>query len=132
MYQSTRHRLRVRYNECDPLGVVFNANYLVYADLAINELWREHLGGYEQMMEEGLDLAVVEANLRYFKPLRFDDEFEIEARVEHIGDTSMSISFLIELAEDEMASGNIAYVCVKTGVEGSHPVPDAVRDGLTV
>ena len=23
-----RHRLRVRYNECDPQGVVFNANYL--------------------------------------------------------------------------------------------------------
>jgi len=123
--------MRVRYNECDPLGIVFNANYLVYADIAINELWREHLGGYESMMEEGLDLAVVEANLRYFKPLHFDDEFEIEAKVEHIGNTSMSISFTIELGQDEMASGNIAYVCVKTGADGSQPVPERVRDGLS-
>ena len=39
-----RHRLRVRYNECDPQGVVFNANYLTYFDLTMGELWRE-LGG---------------------------------------------------------------------------------------
>jgi len=83
------------------------------------------------MSEEGLDLAVVEANLRYFRPLKFDDEFEIEARVEHIGRTSMSISFTVVMDTTEMASGSLAYVCVKTGVEGSHPIPDAVRAGLT-
>ena len=26
-------RMRVRYHECDPQGVVFNANYLAYFDL---------------------------------------------------------------------------------------------------
>ena len=123
--------MRVRYNECDPLGIVFNANYLVYADIAINELWREHLGGYESMTETGLDLAVVEANLRYFRPLRFDDEFEIEAKVEHIGNSSMSISFTIEHGGEEMTSGSIAYVCVETGNEGSRPIPDSVRAGLS-
>src|SRR5215218_7157764 len=101
MYKSASTALRVRYNECDPLGVVFNANYLVYADLAINELWREHLGGYESMMEEGLDLAVVEANLRYFAPLRFDDEFVAEVRVEHIGTKSMTTAFTMTRGDEE-------------------------------
>ena len=41
-----RHTIRVRYNECDPQGHVFNANYLAYFDLAMTELWRE-LGGYD-------------------------------------------------------------------------------------
>ena len=27
-----RHRLRVRYSDCDPQGVLFNANYLTYFD----------------------------------------------------------------------------------------------------
>jgi len=31
-----RHQLRVRFNECDPQGVVFNANYLVYFDVALS------------------------------------------------------------------------------------------------
>jgi len=31
---SLRHELRVRYGECDPQGIVFNANYLLYFDVA--------------------------------------------------------------------------------------------------
>jgi acyl-CoA thioesterase FadM len=27
------HPLRVRYGECDPQGIVFNANYLLYFDV---------------------------------------------------------------------------------------------------
>jgi len=100
MYKSATTALRVRYNECDPLGVVFNANYLVYADLAINELWREHLGGYESMMEDGLDLAVVEANLRYFKPLRFDEEVDLVSTVTHIGNKSMVTEVAMKLGEE--------------------------------
>ena len=40
-----RHRLRVRYHECDPQAIVFNAHYLAYCDLAVTELWRETMGG---------------------------------------------------------------------------------------
>ncbi|MDQ3434437.1 MAG: hypothetical protein M3481_07100 [Actinomycetota bacterium] len=29
-----RHRMRVRYSECDLQGVVFNAQYLAYSDSA--------------------------------------------------------------------------------------------------
>jgi len=58
-----RHAIRVRYNECDPQGHVFNANYLAYFDLAMTELWRE-LGGYSAMLDDGLDMVVAEANVR--------------------------------------------------------------------
>ena len=34
------HELRVRYGECDPQGIVFNANYLAYFDHTVTELWR--------------------------------------------------------------------------------------------
>jgi acyl-CoA thioesterase FadM len=37
MGEPFRHRLRVRYHECDPQGVVFNANYLAYFDIALIE-----------------------------------------------------------------------------------------------
>ena len=67
-----RHRLRVRYNECDPQGVVFNANYLTYLDITMGELWRE-LGGYQEMVDAGVDMVVAEANIRYRAALRFDD-----------------------------------------------------------
>ena len=41
MGQPFRHRIRVRWNESDLQGVVFYANYLMYFDVAMTELWRE-------------------------------------------------------------------------------------------
>src|SRR3712207_6949070 len=43
------HRLRVRYSECDPQGVVFNAHFVTYFDIALTELWREANGPYGGM-----------------------------------------------------------------------------------
>ena len=47
------HKLRVRYNECDPQNVVFNANYFTYFDITITELWREAFGSYDAMLAGG-------------------------------------------------------------------------------
>ena len=58
------HRLRVRYHECDLQGVVFNANYLAYFDIALTEFMRETLGSYQELRANGLDLLVVEATVR--------------------------------------------------------------------
>ena len=68
------HRLRVRYGECDPQGVVFNAHYLAYFDIALTELWRESLGGYRLMTDSGVDMVVAEAGVRYRASAGFDDE----------------------------------------------------------
>ncbi|MCW2991299.1 MAG: hypothetical protein JWM73_1893, partial [Solirubrobacterales bacterium] len=35
-----RHTLRVRFQECDPQGVVYFARYPEYYDIAITELFR--------------------------------------------------------------------------------------------
>jgi acyl-CoA thioester hydrolase len=125
-----RHRLRVRYNECDPQGVVFNANYLMYFDVTLTELWRE-LGGYQAMVDNGVDLVVAEAGLRYRAPLRFDDEFGAVARVTRLGDTSLSIG--IELVRDDqtMVEGELRYVFIETGGGAKQRIPDSIRERLS-
>src|ERR1700693_4601726 len=52
------HELRVRYGECDPQGIVFNANYLLYLDVAFTELWRNAVGPWHEMVERGVDAVV--------------------------------------------------------------------------
>src|SRR5205807_350743 len=49
MGEPFEHKLRVRYVECDPQGVVFNSHYLAYFDINITELWRTAFGGYRAM-----------------------------------------------------------------------------------
>src|ERR1700749_5051335 len=92
------HRLRVRYNECDAQGHVFNANYFVYFDIVLTELWREALGSYQTLTADGLDFVVAEAGVRFRAPERFDDELEITLQVERLGNTSMTSAIRISRA----------------------------------
>src|SRR4030095_16455395 len=46
------HRLRVRFHECDPQGVVFNAHYFSYFDVALTEMWREAFGSYANVVAD--------------------------------------------------------------------------------
>jgi len=124
-----RHRLRVRYNECDPQGVVFNANYLTYFDITMGELWRE-LGGYQEMVEAGVDMVVGEANILYRDALRFDEEFEIRATVTRLGDTSMTTDLTLDRDGTTIAEGRLRHVFIETGGGKTAPIPEPIRSGL--
>jgi acyl-CoA thioester hydrolase len=71
------HELRVRYGECDPQGIVFNANYLLYFDVAFTEYWRARVGAWQDMVDDGVDAVVAEANLRFRAPARLADVFAL-------------------------------------------------------
>src|SRR5439155_2132927 len=88
--RSHTHRIRVRYGECDPQGVVFNAHYFAYFDVVLTEAWREAIGPYNDMIEEhGTDLVVAEASARFLGPARFDDLIDVEWRITRLGTTAM-------------------------------------------
>jgi acyl-CoA thioester hydrolase len=123
-----RHRIRVRYNECDPQGHVFNANYLAYFDLAMTELWRE-LGGYEAMVDDGVDMVVGEARIRYLASLGFDDEIDLVVRSVRLGNTSMTSELAIERAGETVVEGELRHVFV-AGNGDTAPIPARVRAGL--
>src|SRR6476661_5371703 len=84
------HELRVRYGECDPQGIVFNANYLLYFDVAFTELWRAAVGKWTDMVERGVDAVVAEANVKFRAPARYDDVIRLEARIARLGTTSIT------------------------------------------
>lgn len=126
-----RHRLRVRYSDCDPQGVLFNANYLTYFDIAMTELWRESIGPYEQAMaRHGVDIVVAEARVRYLAAVRFDDEVDLVARILKLGNTSMTTSFGIERDGMAAAEGQMRHVFVRFGTSEKTAIPDPVRAGL--
>ena len=74
-------------------GHVFNANWLAYFDLAYTELWREAVGGWDEVTGRGIDLVVAEATVSYRSPARFDDRIALTAQVERLGRTSITATF---------------------------------------
>ncbi len=124
------HRLRVRYSECDQQGVVFNGHYLFYYDVAINELWRDRVGPYHEMVTRGYDIVVAEVNLRYRTAARFDDLLDIEMGVKHLGNTSMIVNPVYRVGERVIADGEIRHVFVDPETLGKKPMPEDIRAAL--
>jgi len=70
--------LRVRYAETDQMGVVYYSNYLIWMELGRVELFRAQGLRYRDMEDnDGILLVVSEANCRYSRPARYDDEVRI-------------------------------------------------------
>lgn len=128
MSRAMRHEMRVRFAECDPQGIVFNARYLEYFDVAMTEIWREAVGPYEQATADaGVDLVVAEAGIRYLDSLRFDEVFELRATVARIGTTSMTTAIEVVRDSTVVAAGELRHVFVDPGEGRPVPIPDAVR-----
>jgi acyl-CoA thioester hydrolase len=132
--------LRVRFGECDPQGVVFNANYLAYFDIGMTELFRAAfgtLGGYQALVERsGLEFVVAEAGLRYHRPARFDEELTLEIAITQLGTTSMTTSYRILREGELLVDGTLRHVLVDPkGLVEPEPgtktaIPDWMREGL--
>jgi acyl-CoA thioester hydrolase len=124
------HRLRVRYGECDPQGVVFNANYVMYFDVALTELWREAIGPYGDMIEGGTDLVVAEATARYLAPAGFDDELDVEVLIARLGVTGMTMALSVRRGSALVVEGEMRHVFVDPVTKEKKPIPEDIRRGL--
>ncbi len=124
------HRLRVRFNECDPQGVVFNANWFVFFDVAFNELWRDAIGPYAAFTARGLDSVVAEASARFLAPARFDDEVAVALTLTRLGTTGLTTSVCASVGDVVCVEGVLRHVIVAAATRAKAPIPDDVRAGL--
>ncbi|HEV3390948.1 MAG TPA: thioesterase family protein [Solirubrobacteraceae bacterium] len=124
------HTLRVRYGESDLQGIVFNAHYLTYFDTSMTELWRAAYGSYHAMLDRGIDIVLAEAQLRFRKPARFDDELALSVAVTHLGQTSVLTRHEARRGPDLIVEGELRHVLVDLKTIAKTQIPDWAREGL--
>ncbi len=125
------HRLRVRYAECDMQGIVFNAHYYTWMDVAHTELLREAFGPLAALQGLGADFVVAESSARYRSSARFDDEVDVAVVVESLGTTSMTTRFDFTRSGDLLVEGRVRHVCVDSLTWTKTPWPDPLRSAFT-
>lgn len=123
-------KLRVRYGECDPQGVVYNAHYFAYFDIALTEAWRELFGPYQGLVERGVDMVVAEARARFLGGARFEDELELRWWVIRLGTTSMSTRIDVLREGTTLVEGEMRHVFVEAGTTKKQPIPAEIRAKL--
>ena len=130
MAEPFTHQLRVRYAECDPQGVVFNAHYLAYFDTSLTELWRAAFGSYQAMLDRGVDVVVAEAQVRFRSPAHFDDQLTLAIAVTHLGTTSIVSDHRISRDGELVVEGTMRHVLVEREGLTKTPIPDWIRERL--
>jgi acyl-CoA thioester hydrolase len=125
------HRTRVRWAEVDMQHVVFNANYLMYFDVAIAEYWRAIGSGRERELAEiYMRLYTVKSTVEYHASARYDEEIDVCARVVRFGRSSMAFGFGIWRDTDHLVSGELVYVHADAATRKSAPIPPLLREAV--
>jgi acyl-CoA thioester hydrolase len=115
----------VRFVECDQQGIVFNAHYLVWADEAANAWWSERGLPWDELVARGAEYVVVASSLEWRSSARWGDTVEVDAAVEAVGRTSLTLRFTVRIGERTCCEIRTTYVCTAGGA--SSPWPDDVR-----
>lgn len=112
------------FHDCDPMHVVWHGNYFKYFEIARCALLQRHDYDYPQMNASGYLFPVVDARVKYIRPLRFAQPLKVQARITEwenrlkmeyeIRDAAsgevLTRAHTIQVAV-EATSGEMLYVC---------------------
>ncbi|MDB4786521.1 MAG: thioesterase family protein [Planctomycetaceae bacterium] len=108
------HKLavRVRYSETDAMGYLHHSNHAVYFEIGRTELFRAQGGNYRRMEELGLFFVVVQLNIKFRLPARYDDELTLFTTLDQTGAVKLVHSYRLMRDEDLIAEANSTLACV--------------------
>lgn len=124
-------QIRVRYAETDMSGVVYNAHYLTWFEVARGEFfWKLGMDYARDIEARGYHWPVVEANLRYHAPAYYGDLLTARAWVSEVKSRALTIRYEISRDGRKLCSGFTTHMNVDN--EG-RPVayPDDIRKLFT-
>lgn len=126
----TRQKLRVRFGDTDLMGIAHHARYLSYFEEGRVEYIRRRGVPYQEWIERGLHLPVVDAQLSYKASARFDDVLTVDTWIGELGRASLRFEYRIERAGEESAqllcTGSTKLACVDDQLRVRRLPPDVV------
>lgn len=99
------YKMKVRDYECDAQGIVNNANYQHYYEVARHEFLEEHKLNFYELHTQGVDAVVVSVYIRYKHSLRGGEEFICTVdRIEKLGIRYIFHQKIIRLRDNKVCS----------------------------
>lgn len=120
-----RYLLRARFPECDAQGIVFNARYGDWTDLATTELLRALHPPFLSSGPEAFEYRLVKQQSEWRRPARFDDVVEAVVEVLRVGTSSFEVRTRFYRFPDRSAplvEVSTVYVRVDPAADRSTPL----------
>jgi acyl-CoA thioester hydrolase len=115
---------RVLYSDTDQMGYMYYGQYAKYLEMGRVEALRSLGFSYKSMEDSGVMMPVLDLNIKYIKPLYYDDKITLITRV--IDEPVSRIYFEYELHNplgklSTKAQTTLVFVDVKSGKPCSIP-----------
>jgi 4-hydroxybenzoyl-CoA thioesterase len=126
-----RTRIKVRFGDADPAGLVYFVNIFHYFHIAMEEFFAERCNvSYRELMDgERLGFPTVNVQAEFFAPLFYGDEAEVEVYVSRVGESSATFEYSVRRFGDGTLCARATNVQVAMDLDTRRavPVPDKYR-----
>ena len=102
----------VRYAETDMMGVVYHGSYLPWFEVGRTHLLRQHGVVYRQLETGGFFLPVLEVNVRYLRPARYDDTITIVTTLREKPVLRIRLDYEVRRGDELLATGQTTHAFI--------------------
>ncbi len=121
--------IRVRFAECDPLGIVWHGNYIQFFEDGREDFGRHHGISYLDQKANNFSTPIVSSKCEHKLPLRYGDVATIKTT--YIDSAAAKMIFKYEILNPDqqvVCTGETVQVFVELGGELSLIFPDFFRE----
>lgn len=122
--------IRVYHEDTDTTGMVYHANYLIYAERARTEMLRLVGIRISDLLERhGLAFPVRDCTVDYLAPARLDDRIDVRSRLTRLAGAWLRLDQVVRRGETDLVRLGVRIACV-AGNGRPRRIPAALRDAL--
>ncbi len=114
---TSENTIQIRYDEVDKMGYVYHGNYAKYYHISRTELMRNIGFSDKELETQNIILPIIELNVKYLKPVYYDDIITIKTSLRQLPDSRMTFEHEVQNSDGELintASSTVVFVDIVT------------------
>lgn len=131
---SSETLIKVPFYDCDPMGIVWHGNYVKYMEVARCDLFDKLGYNYLDMKTDGIAFPVAKAEMKYIKPILFNQEIKIIVSIDSL-EPSLNIKYIIFniSSGEKIFCGKTMQICIDVNTrESIYTAPKRLKELLNV
>lgn len=104
--------VRVRYCECDGMGIAHHSVYPVWFEIARTELLRAAGPSYAEIERQGIFIVVARLSMTFKRPARYDDQLQVTATLTDAGGAKLEHEYRVDRDGELLCIGATTLACV--------------------
>jgi 4-hydroxybenzoyl-CoA thioesterase len=130
---SFRTEVHVRFEDCDPAGIVFYPRFLVMFNNLVEQWWQQGLefSFHELVIQNRWGIPTVHLEVDFYRPSTLGDVLSANLYVHSLGRSSVKARIVLAGQDGEVrVKGNVVLVLMDLNEGRAIPFPDWLRERI--